>query len=87
LLERRIGVRNPSSIEQEAILMYSLFWLVQNLLQRLGPDDESPAAAWERQQRRIKEAILQAQQANRHDGLRPAAMPFARQHRLKRRRY
>jgi hypothetical protein len=87
LLERRIGVRNSSSIEPEEIVMYSLFYLVQYMLQRLGPDDESPAAAWERQQRRLKDAILQAQQANRRDGLRPVAIPVARPQGSQRRRY
>jgi len=73
-----------SSIEQEEILMYSLFYLAQYMLQRFGPDDESSAAAWERQQRRFKEAILKAQQANRPDGLRPAVIPVERS---QRRRY
>jgi hypothetical protein len=68
-------------------MIHSLFYLVQYVLQRFGPDDESPAAAWERQKRRIKDAILQARQADSRDGLRPAAIPIARPHRSQRRRY
>jgi hypothetical protein len=67
-------------------MIHSLFYLVQYVLQRFGPDDESPAVAWERQQRRFKDAILQARQANDRDGLRPAAIPVARPHRSQRRR-
>lgn len=76
-----------SLVYLEQILIYSLFHLVRYILQRFGADDESPAAAWERQQRRIKDAILQAQQADCRDGLRPAAIPVARPNRSQRRRY